>query len=107
MITKEEHIKSWIEQSKDDWEAVVTLFKGRKYLQSLFFGHLVIEKLCKALWINLLHILSQIPVEVEEHKSEFLLKLNRFQLEGRYPDNVINIQTVTDESFTSGMMEEI
>lgn len=119
MIKKEEHIKSWIEQSKDDWEAVETLFRGRKYLQSLFFGHLVIEKLCKALWIkyndsnipprthNLLHILSQIPIEVEEHRSEFLLKLNRFQLEGRYPDHITNIKTISDESFTSGMIEEI
>jgi hypothetical protein len=46
MITKEAHIKFWLEQADDDWSAVDTLFKGKKFLQSLFFAHLVIEKLC-------------------------------------------------------------
>ena len=46
-------------------------------------------------------------IKKEEHRSEFLLKLNRFQLEGRYPDHISNIQTISDESFTSGMIEEI
>ena len=52
MKTKEEHIDFWLTQADDDWTAVDTLFKGRNYLQSLFFAHLVIEKICKALWIK-------------------------------------------------------
>ena len=43
MKTKKEHIDFWIMQSKDDWDAVDSLFKGKNYLQSLFFAHLVIE----------------------------------------------------------------
>jgi HEPN domain-containing protein len=94
MMTKKEHINYWVEQAIDDWEAVNTLFKGKKYLQSLFFAHLVIEKLCKALWIknnetnipprthNLNYILSQTGIDLSESQSEFLLQLNRFQLEG-------------------------
>ena len=35
MKTKEEHIQYWLEQAKDDWEAVETLFAGKKYLQSM------------------------------------------------------------------------
>jgi HEPN domain-containing protein len=49
MKTKNEHIDFWLIQADDDWTAVDTLFKGRNYLQSLFFAHLVIEKICKAL----------------------------------------------------------
>jgi len=74
MKTKEEYIKFWIEQSEDDWSAVFSLLIGKNYLQSLFFTHLVIEKLCKSLWIkynaenvpprshNLIHLLSATPI---------------------------------------------
>ncbi len=74
MRTKKEHIDFWLSQAEDECTAVDTLFKGKNYLQSLFFAHLVIEKICKALWIhhnetnvpprthNLIHILSTTPI---------------------------------------------
>ncbi len=112
MKTKEEHINYWLNQAEDDWEAVDTLFKGKKYLQSLFFAHLVIEKISKALWIkynqqnippkthNLNFILSQTPLKLSEEQSEFLLNLNRFQLEGRYPEYITKIQEICSYDFT-------
>ena len=119
MNNKENHINNWIEQAEDDWRAVNSLFKSKNYLQSLFFGHLVIEKLCKALWIrhndsnipprthNLLFILSKVPINVPEDKSELLLKLNRFQLESRYPENIGAIKNICDQKYTAGMINEI
>jgi HEPN domain-containing protein len=116
MKTKEEHINYWLNQAEDDWEAVDTLFKGKKYLQSLFFSHLVIEKICKALWIkynlqnipprthNLNFILSQTPLKLSEEQSEFLLNLNRFQLEGRYPEYITKIQEICSFDFTHEML---
>lgn len=118
MKTKEEHIAFWIAQAEDDWTAVVTLYEGRKYLQALFFAHLVTEKICKALWIkynegnipprthNLIHLLSATPVELDEDKSEFLLSLNRFPLEGRYPDYLTKMHNICNETFTSEMIEK-
>lgn len=117
MKTKEDYIKFWIEQSQDDWNAVNTLFKGRNYLQSLFFAHLVIEKLCKSIWIkfnienippkthNLIHLLSATPIELTDETSEFLLNLNRFQLEGRYPDYLQKMHHICNERFTKSMLE--
>lgn len=52
MMTKQDYINFWIEQAEDDGTAVDTLFKGKNFMQSLFFAHLVIEKLCKSLWIK-------------------------------------------------------
>ena len=52
MKTKEQHIAHWLAQSNDDWEAAELLFTGKKYLHSLFFAHLSLEKVCKAHWIN-------------------------------------------------------
>jgi HEPN domain-containing protein len=118
MKTKEEHITFWLEQAEDDWTAVNSLFNGRNYLQSLFFAHLVIEKICKALWIkhnegnvpprthNLIHLISTTPIIVDDNKSEFMLRLNRFQLEGRYPDYLTKMRNICNQSFTSEIIEE-
>jgi HEPN domain-containing protein len=87
-------------------------------LQSLFFAHLVIEKLCKAIWIkynkgnvpprthNLIHLLSTTTLELDDDKSEFMLSLNRFQLEGRYPDYLTKMHNICNESFTNKMIGE-
>ena len=117
MKTKQEHITFWIEQADDDWIAVDTLFKGKMYLQSLFFAHLVIEKVCKAFWIkhnkenvpprthNLIYLLSSTPINLSDERSEFMLSLNRFQLEGRYPNYLTKMHDICNEQFTKSMLE--
>lgn len=85
---------------------------------SLFFAHLVVEKICKALWIkynegnvpprthNLIHLLSTTPIELGDDRSEFMLSLNRFQLEGRYPDYLTKMHDICNESFTNDMIDK-
>lgn len=119
MKTKKQHIEFWVEQADDDWKAVYTLLNGGNYLQSLFFAHLVIEKLCKSLWIkynsdnipprthNLINLLSSTPIKITEVQSEFLLKLNRFQLEGRYPEYMTQMHRICNESFTTDMINSV
>ena len=87
-------------------------------MQSLFFAHLVIEKICKVLWIkhnegnvpprthNLIHLLSTTPIELSVDKSEFMLRLNRFQLEGRYPDYLNKMHKICNEPFTTTMINK-
>ena len=117
--TKVEHIDYWLQQAEDDWEAVETLLSGRKNLQALFFAHLTIEKICKAAWIrensndippkthNLIFLLSQTSINLKEDQSEFLLNLNRFQIEGRYPDYISKIRQICDDDFTKQMIIKI
>jgi HEPN domain-containing protein len=117
--TKKQHIDFWVEQAEDDWKAVYTLLNGANYLQSLFFAHLVIEKLCKSLWIkynsdnvpprthNLITLLSSTPIKLTELQSEFLLTLNRFQLEGRYPEYMTQMHKICNERFTRDMINSV
>jgi len=116
MKSKSEHIDFWVSQAENDWDAVNTLFFGKNYLQSLFFAHLVIEKLCKALWIkhnienipprthNLNYLLSFTPIKLNDDKSEFILTLNRFQLEGRYPEYLTKLHNICNEPFTKSII---
>jgi HEPN domain-containing protein len=117
MMTKQDYINFWIEQAEDDWSAVDTLFKGKNFMQSLFFAHLVIEKLCKSLWIkyndenvpprthNLIHLLTSTPIDLSDERSELLLNLHRFQLEGRYPDYLTKMHNICNEQFTVSMLD--
>jgi HEPN domain-containing protein len=116
-MTKQDYINFWIEQAEDDWVAVDSLFKGQNYLQALFFAHLVIEKLCKSLWIkyndgnvpprthNLIHLLSSTPIDLSDERSELMLSLNRFQLEGRYPDYLTKLHKICNKQFTVSMLD--
>jgi len=88
-------------------------------LQSLFFAHLVIEKLCKSIWIkhnkenvpprthNLIYLLTATPISLTEEQSEFLLTLNRFQLEGRYPDYMTKMNNICNQEFTQSMINSV
>ena len=51
-MTKEDYIKYWIETAEKDWDVVDILYNRQKFLYSLFFSHLVLEKLAKALWVK-------------------------------------------------------
>ena len=42
----------WIDSSDEDYEAMKVLFHNHKNTWCLFIGHLVIEKLLKALYAN-------------------------------------------------------
>jgi HEPN domain-containing protein len=118
-LEKKEHISYWIEQAEDDWEAVDALYQNKKYLQALFFAHLVIEKLCKACWVrdnesnippkthNLVYLLSQTKIDVPDDLNELMLNINRFQLEGRYPDYVSKMYRICNKDFTTSLLERI
>jgi HEPN domain-containing protein len=98
MLTKEEHIKYWVETAKRDWQAIQKMYKSKVYLHALFFAHLVLEKLCKAHWVkdnvsntppkihNLITLVDKTKLKLSEEDRNFLFNMNQFQLEGRYPD---------------------
>lgn len=112
MKTKAEHIAYWANQSLNDWEVAELLFIGKKYLHTLFFTHLSLEKVCKAHWIssaegnippkthNLIYLLSQTNIELSDVQKELLLELNRFQIEGRYPEQLSQLHRAADIAFT-------
>ena len=82
-MTKKEHIDYWLKSAEKDWETIKFLLKGKRYVHELFFGHLYLEKILKALWVknnkenyppkihNLLSILKQAKIELEENQQLF------------------------------------
>ena len=109
-MTKEEHIKYWSSQVDEDFDCAEVLFIAKHYAQALFWAHLSLEKLCKALWIqnseenvppfvhNLLRLVSSSGIVMSEEDLQFISEMNVFQIKGRYPDYAQSLEkTVTEE----------
>lgn len=110
-MEKETLIQYWTVSSDKDAETMGHLFNSGDYLWSLFIGHLVIEKLLKALYVKNVDItppfhhnlvrLAEIAISgvPEEHKDT-LAGLTAFNIQARYPDYKMEIYTKCTPDFT-------
>ncbi len=97
-MTKEEHVKYWIESAEHDLETAESLMISKKYDWSLFIGHLVLEKILKAIFVlknnnkvppkihNLVRLSELANLDLNEDKRYLFDEINDFNLEARYPD---------------------
>ena len=104
-------MKFWIDSADEDYDTMIYMKNGKKNSWSLFLGHLVIEKLLKALYAknnpdnpiapkthNLI-LLSQkanlqVPIEIREK----IQVINTFNISARYDDYKKSfIEKCTDE----------
>ena len=94
----EEHIKYWVESADHDLDSAESLFAAGKYDWSLFIGHLVLEKILKALYVqdnqnqlppkthNLVKLAENTNIVLSADQNFFLDEVNDFNLEVRYPE---------------------
>jgi HEPN domain-containing protein len=110
-MTNEEHIKYWVDAANVDFNAMNNLFSSKDYVWSLFLGHLVIEKLLKAIAIKndignipKIHNLNRLAVEaglkINDSLSDLLDAITAFNIEARYPDYKKEFYKKADEKFT-------
>jgi len=97
-MTQEEHIKYWLDSAEHDLETLDALYETGKYDWSLFIGHLVLEKLLKAIFVknndnkippklhNLVRLSEESHLMIDNNKKIILDKINDFNIEVRYPD---------------------
>lgn len=97
MKNQKELIDYWKKSSGLDFEAAQDLLSSKKYAHCLFFAHLSMEKILKALYVkeknehppithNLLMLVKRIGLELDEAQVEHFAEINTFNIEARYPD---------------------
>ncbi len=102
MIDINKQVEYWFSGAFDDFETAKLLIENKRYLQGLFFCHLVIEKAIKAFVVkksgeiaprshNLLYLSELAGLEFIEEDELFLGILMKYQLQGRYPDYQPNV----------------
>lgn len=111
-INIELNIKYWVESSDKDFKTMMDLFDTKNNHWSLFIGHLVIEKLLKALFVKsmnefppLIHDLRRIcekaNIEINDEQKINLDTITRFNINARYDDYKQNFYKLCDDEFTN------
>ncbi len=85
---------------------------------SLFFAHLALEKLLKALICrqsqdfpprihNLTRLVELLDLSLSNDQQDFLASMNAFNIEGRYPVPMIPLPSITDAKARIAKTEEM
>lgn len=119
MMTKEEHIKHWLKSADEDMKDIVVLFNNERYVKALYFGHLYLEKICKAVWVkyndeniapythNLNKLLAGIDTGLSVDDLDFLEEVNNYHLEGGYTEYLENLIEATNKEFAEDFIKRI
>ncbi len=110
-MTREHRIKYWFKSAKDDWKVAEDLFEKGDYPYSLFFGHLTIEKILKAICVDklnenppythrLVHLAEKISIDLTEEQLELLETITDFNMEARYPDEKFSFKKRCTRDFS-------
>ena len=94
----DERIKYWLDTAEYDMDTADAMFETKRYLYVGFMCHLIVEKLLKAYYVKALdktppysHNLRLLAHEsglkdiLDEEKLMFIISLQPFNIEARYP----------------------
>jgi len=98
MINIVKQIEYWRNNAENDIETASILITSGKFIEGMFFCHLCIEKIIKALVVkqtetippkshDLFYLADIAKIEITESQSDFMQILMKYQLEGRYPEH--------------------
>lgn len=118
MLSKKEHISYWVTTAEEDLARAQILFDKSDYVFSLFCLCLSIEKMSKALWVcenannypprihEVKYIISDTSFVPDGIQSLFIDTIQKYQIEGRYPDYKKLIYSYTTKEYTAKLFEE-
>lgn len=88
-------------------------------MHTLFFAHLVLEKLLKAHHVkdnigdfpprtnNLLLLCAQTALAPTDEQLRILSQMNQFQMDGRYPDYKMAMFKIATDNYTYKILQEV
>lgn len=104
-----EVIQYWLTSAEDDIRVAQHLYDAGDYPQALFFGHLYLEKVLKALVVqetethapyshNLLSLAGKSGIELSPQNETDLDRITKYNIETRYPEDLFDLkQQCTEE----------
>ena len=117
-MNKDELIKYWVDASEVDFTAMNNLNMSGDYVWALFLGHLVIEKLIKALIVKnniqsipKIHDLNKLVkltgLQIDDKRSDDFDAITAFNIEARYPDYKKEFYKKCTKEFTTTYNDKI
>ena len=111
-------VEYWLKTAEHDRETMVVLYDNAKYSDALFFGHIILEKVLKALVVketkeqapfthNLLQLQSLSGVKLDESEINLLAEANDFNIRARYPEQKFEFYKKCTKEFVDPYMDKI
>ena len=110
----------WIEGSEEDYNVMNVLHNNKKNSYCLFFWHLVIEKLLKALYEknnkgtpyapkshDLLYLAEKTQLKLNERQEDLLDTITRFNMSARYDDYKKEFYLKCTDEYTEQQLKNI
>ena len=118
MLNIKKHIEYWRKGAEEDLLVGKQIIKNGYVRHGLFFIHLALEKLLKALICkqsqdlppkihNLSRLVELLNIDLTTAQHDFLASMNAFNIEGRYPVPQIPIPTVSEARSRILIAEEV
>lgn len=109
---------AWLVSSDEDYDTMITMFENKKYNWSLFIGHLLIEKLLKALFAskiqlyppyihNLFRLAELCELELTEAEKTFFITVTAFNINARYDDYKLSFYKKCTPEYSHDWLEKI
>jgi HEPN domain-containing protein len=104
MVDIAKQIAFWRDSAKEDWDVAKQLVDNGRTRHGLFFAHLALEKILRAIVCKhsqdlapRLHNLSRLAelaaLTLDTKKMEVIAEMNAFHIEGRYPESLMKAPT--------------
>lgn len=108
----------WTEEATEALQVTQHLYEKGDYSYSLFFAHLAIEKILKAIFVHKknqhaphIHNLSRLAelsdVQLTEEQKISLVRITTFNLESRYPDEKRSFRKKCTKEFTKNEIQTV
>ena len=108
----------WLTEAEESLRVAEHLVEKADYSYALFFGHLAIEKLLKALYAlrlkehappihNLLRLARALGLELDQVHADALIRISAFNIEARYPDMKRDFRRMCTPEYTGQQMAVI
>lgn len=108
----------WLTDSEESWSVAESLMEKRKFPEALFFGHLALEKILKALVVakhdthappihNLLALLKKTDIAGGGKIIEDMRLFSGFYMAGRYDEEKMDFRKKCTKKFSEENMEKM
>ncbi len=115
--SESEVIKYWLKASREDFDTADILCKNKKYHHALFFCHLSIEKMLKAIIVkstktapplihDLVRLAERAGLPLSELQKNELAEITTFNVEARYDDYKLSFRKKAKKQFSLKYLEK-
>ena len=111
-------VEYWRKTADYDYETMLYLFRGKRYLYSLFLGHIILEKILKALVAqetkkqaeythDLARLRKAAKINLSPDQVDLLYEANEFNIRSRYPDIKLKFHERCTKEYTENYLKKI